>query len=95
MFLLTSKGYPAHKAFKDAIKDGQLGLAVRLFEKRKGACYGMLDRSTLASYKTKKEGLNLHQYFALHTEASDSADYNKDVELLHKTLIEAVIHTFL
>lgn len=35
MFLLKSRGYPPHKAFKDAIRFGHLKLALRLFEQRK------------------------------------------------------------
>ena len=46
----------------------------------------------LAAYKTKKEGLNMHIYFALHAESSSSQDVNKDIEALHNALIQAVTH---
>ena len=93
MFLLKSKGYPPHKAFKDAIKNGALKLATRFIEQsRLTSATILLDKEALSKHRSKKDGKNLYAYFAQKATVNEKkkVEYMNDIELLHKKMIEAV-----
>ena len=60
IYLLLSRGFPITKAAKDAIKQGRISLARRLFENNK---------SSFSKYLTKKDKHNLHNILCFNLKA--------------------------